>query len=75
MDRYNAAAWLLDRHLEAGNGGRTAYRVDGATTTYAGLQAEVWRAPSAPPPLRLGRPQRGAPGLDDQPGRSEKHTT
>ena len=33
---YNAAAWLLDRRIEAGDGGRTAYVVDRASTDYAG---------------------------------------
>ena len=35
MTAHNAAAWLVDRHVEAGDGERTAYLVDGTATTYA----------------------------------------
>ena len=53
---HNAAAWLLDRHLDAGRGDRTAYRVGGTTVTYEDLQAEVWRVQNA---LRLQDVRRG----------------
>jgi benzoate-CoA ligase family protein len=66
MDRYNAAAWLLDRHLEAGDGDRTAYRVDGATTSYADLQAEVWRVQGALRRLDVRRTERVALVIDDE---------
>ena len=35
---FNAGTYFLDRHVEAGDGGRTAVRCQGATTTYAGLR-------------------------------------
>jgi benzoate-CoA ligase len=41
---FNAAAWLVDRHVDTGGGDRTAYRWDGGTLTYAGLLEETWRA-------------------------------
>lgn len=36
-DHFNAATWLLDRHVEAGNGDRIALRCAGESTTYAEL--------------------------------------
>jgi benzoate-CoA ligase len=63
---YNAAAWLLDRHVEAGDGGRTAYLVDGAATTYADLQREVFRAQRALRALDVRRGERVALVLDDE---------
>ena len=47
MTDDNAAAWLLDRHVAAGDGGRIAYRIDGTATDYATLQREVFRAQRA----------------------------
>ena len=35
MNQYNAAAWLLDRQLDAGHGDRIAYRIDGRSVSYA----------------------------------------
>jgi len=66
MTAHNAAAWLLDRHVEAGDGGRTAYVVEGAATTYAGLQTEVWRAQNALRALDVRRGERVALVLDDE---------
>lgn len=43
---YNAAAWLLDRHLEQGRADRVAVRCRGVSTTYEELQSEVWRVQS-----------------------------
>ena len=40
----NAAAWLIDRHVEEGRGDRVAVRCRGESTTYAELQTEMWRA-------------------------------
>ena len=37
MPAFNAACYLVDRHVEAGNGGRVAVRCAGTTTTYAEL--------------------------------------
>src|SRR5262245_8712805 len=40
-ERFNAAAFFLDRHLREGRGGRTAFRYDGRSITYqeVGLRA------------------------------------
>ena len=43
-DDFNAAAWLVDRHVDEGRGGRVAIRCQGRSTTYAELQAQLWRA-------------------------------
>src|SRR6478735_9170993 len=66
MTNYNAAAWLVDRHVAAGNGGRTAFRVDGAATDYAELQREIFRAQRALRALDVRRGERVALVLDDE---------
>jgi benzoate-CoA ligase family protein len=38
MSGYNASAWLVDRHVADGDGGRVAFRFRGASITYADLQ-------------------------------------
>ena len=43
-EQYNAAAWLVDRHVDGGDGDRVAIRCQGRSTTYAELRHEVWRA-------------------------------
>ena len=40
---FNAATWLLDRHIEEGRGDSVALRCQGRTLTYADVQAEVDR--------------------------------
>ena len=57
MNQYNAAAWLLDRQLDAGHGDRIAYRIDGRSVSYAELRDEVWPAQHA---LRSARRRRGS---------------
>src|SRR3954465_8058457 len=66
MSNYNAAAWLVDRHIAAGDGARTAFRVDGLTTDYAALQREVFRAQRALEALDVRRGERVALVLDDE---------
>lgn len=66
MDRYNAAAWLLDRQVGDGAGDRTAYRVEGRTVSYAGLREEVWRTQNALRQLDVRRGERVALVLDDE---------
>ena len=46
MTTYNAAAWLLDRRIEAGDGGRTAYVVDGRDDRLRARCNERCSAPS-----------------------------
>jgi benzoate-CoA ligase family protein len=66
MDRYNAAAWLLDRQVEAGAGPRVAYRCDGRTVSYEELQREVWRVQHALHGLDVRRGERVALVVDDE---------
>jgi benzoate-CoA ligase family protein len=66
MTAHNAAAWLVDRHVEAGDGERTAYLVEGTATTYAQLQRELWRAQNALRALDVRRGERVALLLDDE---------
>jgi benzoate-CoA ligase family protein len=63
---YNAAAWLVDRHVADGHGGRLAYRVDGESTDYAGLLREVFRVQQALRALDVRRGERVALVLDDE---------
>ncbi len=46
MDRYNAAAWMLDRHVAQGRGDSVAIRCAGTSTTYAEVLADAWRVQS-----------------------------
>lgn len=41
---FNSAHWLVDRHVTEGRGDRVAIRCQGRSTTYAELQAQMWRA-------------------------------
>lgn len=41
---FNVARWLVDRHVEEGRGERVAIRCDGQSTSYAEVQASVFRA-------------------------------
>ena len=43
-EHYNAASWLVDRHVDNGDGDRVAIRCQGRSTTYHELQQEIWRA-------------------------------
>ena len=64
---YNAAVWLVDRHVAAGHGGRPATVGGGARWTYADLQAGVWRAQNALADLGVRRTERVALVMDDEP--------
>ncbi len=66
MARYNAAEWLLDRHLAAGGGGRLAYRINGESYDYAALAREVRRAQAALAALDVRRTERVALVVDDE---------
>ena len=66
MSQYNAAAWLLDRQLDAGSGDRIAYRVEGRTVSYAELSDEVARAQHALHELDIRRGERVALVVDDE---------
>jgi benzoate-CoA ligase family protein len=66
MAEHNAAAWLVDRHLDAGEGGHPAYIVEGTTTTYDSLEREVWRAQNALRALDVRRGERVALVVNDE---------
>lgn len=44
MTDFNAAQWLVDRHVEEGRGDRIAIRCQGESTTYGDLLIEMHRA-------------------------------
>ncbi len=46
-DRFNASEWLVDRHLDDGNGDRVAIRSGGETLTYADVHGRVLEAAAA----------------------------
>lgn len=43
MDIYNAAEWMLDRHVAEGRGDAVAIRCQNRSTTYSDVLADVWR--------------------------------
>ncbi len=57
-ETHNAAAWLVDRHVDEGRGDRIAVRCEGVDTTYGELLTELFRAQNALDPTRraAGRP-------------------
>ncbi len=67
MATYNAAAWLLDRHITAGDGDRIALRCDGQPVSYRDVQREVWRAQNALRELGLHEGDRVVLVVNDEP--------
>ena len=57
-DRYNAAEWLVDRHVDAGGGDRVAFRCRGESLTYEALLSEIWRVQHALAALGIGEGDR-----------------
>jgi len=51
---FNAAAWLVDRHVAEGRGERVAYRCGEETLSYAGLERATWRAANGLRSLGVG---------------------
>ena len=68
MGNYNAAAWLVDRHLEQDRGDRIAIRCDGTSLAYADLQREIFRAQRAIFDRGVQRGDRVAMVVNDEPG-------
>ena len=66
-DTYNAAAWLLDRHIDGGEGGRLAVISGAERLTYADVQRDVWRAQHALRALDVRRGERVAMVVNDEP--------
>ena len=67
-ERHNAATWLVDRHVEAGAGGRTAVVCGDESLTYADLQRQLWRVGRALTALDVRREERVALVINDEPG-------
>ncbi len=65
---YNAAAWLLDRQIDAGNGDRVAIICEGERLTYADTLRQVWRAQHALRTLDVRPGERVAMVVNDEPG-------
>lgn len=64
---YNAAAWLLDRNIEAGRGHSLAITCQGAHHTYDELLGDVWRAQNALRALDVRVGERVAMVVNDEP--------
>lgn len=68
MTQYNAAAWLLDRHIDEGRGDRVAIRHRGRSITYAEALADAQRMQCALTDLGLEVGDRIAMVVNDEPG-------
>jgi benzoate-CoA ligase family protein len=68
MGQYNAAAWLLDRHVDEGRGDRVAIRHRGASITYADALADAQRMQHALGELGFEPGDRIAMVVNDEPG-------
>ena len=65
--RYNAAVWLLDRHVAAGDGDRLAVICGDERLTYADVQRQVFRAQHALRALDVRTGERVAMIVNDEP--------
>ncbi len=66
-DRFNAASFFLDRHVEEGRGDRVAFVSEGRETTYRALQEQVNRVGNALRGLGVAMEQRVLLALLDGP--------
>ena len=66
-EHFNAAAFFVDRHVEEGRGGRTAFRVAARSITYAEVADLVARAAGALAEAGLDIEQRALLVLNDSP--------
>lgn len=66
-ERFNAAAFFVDRHVAEGGGGRTAFRVAGRSLGYAELAERVDHAAAALGARGVEIEQRALLVLDDTP--------
>jgi benzoate-CoA ligase len=65
---FNAAEWLVDRHIEAGDGERTAFRFGSGVITYDAVQRLTWRAAGQLVDLGVGPGDRFVMVVRDEPG-------
>ena len=71
MADFNTAAWLVDRHVDEGWGGRVAIRCEGRSTSYTDLATEIARAQAMLSSLGLGFGDRVAMVVQDDEARSK----
>ncbi len=64
---FNAATYLVDRHVDAGDGDRIAVRYEGTDTTYAQLSTQIARVAGALRRLGLRRGERVMCSMADTP--------
>src|SRR3954471_14463815 len=64
---YNAASWLIDRHVAAGDGGRTAVICRDQQYAYEDIQRDIWRAQHALAELEVRREERVVMVVNDEP--------
>jgi benzoate-CoA ligase family protein len=64
---YNAASWLLDRRIEAGDGERLAVSCGGEHHSYEDVARQVWRVQNALRMLDARPTERVAMVVDDEP--------
>jgi benzoate-CoA ligase family protein len=64
---FNAATYLVDRHVESGDGDRVAVRYQGSDTTYADLARDTARVAAALRRLGLHREERVMCCMSDTP--------
>jgi benzoate-CoA ligase family protein len=64
---YNAAAWLLDRNLDEGRGGRVAVICEDRRLSYDDVLRQVWRAQNAIRVLDVRPGERVAMIVNDEP--------
>jgi benzoate-CoA ligase family protein len=67
-EAYNAAAWLVDRHLDDGNSDRLAIVCGDERLRYADVAKGVWRAQHALASLGVRAGDRIAMVVNDEPG-------
>ena len=67
IELYNAAQWLLDRHVDAGRGDRVAIRCRGESFSYSDVIREVWRVQRALGELGVGHGERVVLVMNDSP--------
>ena len=67
MDLYNAAEWMLDRHIAAGRAESVAVRCQGASTTYGDVLADAWRVQGLLDSLGVAAGARVLLVLNDEP--------
>ena len=67
QENFNAADWLIDRHVAAGDGQRIAYRYLDEAITYASLQSLTYRAARLLDHLGVGSGDRVLMVVRDEP--------